>query len=356
MTDFFKRNSLWFLLLLIALAIYFLPIEVPSDISSLGKVYSSRHYILHKGNDGQVRESLINLATGVHEEFISREVERGDDIRLIMRPEIFDKDFISRHDTIAQIFSYQTAVELNSLVNDLEVINAQLLAEESGNKPEDIELAKKRREYAQIDAEIQEKIYQRQKSLYESEVIADQQFEDQERIIQLKKVQVAINDAELRSMESGAKPEQINYIKAQIRKLQSSIDDLQLKLKNQTITSPLNGIFRNSFSSDTLLVIEGVENLIIKIPVMIKDMHNVFIGQRIICKTDGRNEIVEAEVTHISKNVKILDGRQVIIITGRFLEENPKISSGVVVRGKLKRDPVLLKNFIANYFSKFFGR
>jgi hypothetical protein len=356
MTDFFKRNSLWFLLIFIALAIYFLPIKVPSDINSLGKVYSSKHYILHTGNDGQVRESLINLSTGVNEAFTTREVERGDDIRLKIRADIFDKEFISRHDTIAQIYSYQTELELNTLVNDLEVINAQLLVEESGNKPEDIELARKRREYAKIDAEIQEKIYQRQKYLYENEVIADQDFEDQERTIELKKMQIAINDAELRSLESGAKPEQIKYIKAQIRKLQSNISDLQKKLRNQTITSPVNGIFRNSYSPDTLLVIEDIDNLIIKIPVMIEDMQNVFIGQKIICKADGRKEIVEAEVTHIRKNVKIIDGRQVIIITGRFLEENPKISPGVVVRGKLERDPILLKNFIANYFNKFFGR
>ncbi|OQX79928.1 MAG: hypothetical protein B6D64_03995 [Bacteroidetes bacterium 4484_276] len=356
MTDFLKRNSLWFFLVFVALAVYFLPITIPSDIKSLGKVYSPKQYILYTANDGQVRESLINLATGMHEGFSAREMERGDDIRLRVNPDISNKEFISKHDTLAHIFSFVTAVKLNSLKSELEVINALLAAELSGNKAEDIELAKKRREYARMDAEIQEKAYRRQKYLYENEVIADQEFEDQGRLTELKKIQVAIREAELQSLASGAKPEQINFIKAQIRKVKADIADLELKSSNQTITSPINGIFCNTFSPDTILVIKDIDELIIKIPVEVKDIQNVFIGQRIICKVDGRKGNVEAEVTHISKNVSVISSRQIVMVTGRFLQENPKIMPAIVVRVKLERDPVLLRDFLVKWFAVFFSR
>ena len=356
MIDFLKRNVLWFLLILIVLAIYYLPIKIPSDINSMGKVYSPKQYILHTGSDGQVRESLINFTTGIHEEYSTRELERGDDIRLRIDPDIFDKDFIEKYDTLAHIYSYATTVKMNSLKNELEVVNALLAVEQSGYKSEDIELAEKRFEYARKDAEIQRKIFERQKVLYEGEVIADQEFEDQQRTAELKNMQVAINEAELKSMSSGAKPEHINYILAKINKLKAEITDLNLKIRNQTITSPLNGIFRNSYSRDTLLVIEDIDNLIMKIPVQVSEKDNVFLGQRIICKVDGRKEIIHAEVTHISKNVSVLNARQIVLITARFIEDDPEISPGVVVRGKFERDPILLRDFLVNKFEIFFKR
>jgi len=356
MIDFLKRNLIWFLLIFIILAVYLLPIKIPSDINSMGKVYSPKQYILHTGNDGQVRESLINFATGIHEGFSARELERGDDIKLKIQPEIFDKDFIKKGDTLAYIYSYVTTVKLTSLTNDLIVLNALLATEQSGYKPEDIELAEKRFEYAKVDAEIQERMYQRQKLLFESEVIADQEFEDEARLAELKKMQVAINEAELKSMTAGSKPEQINYIKAQINKLNAEIANLNLKISNQTITSPVNGIFRNSYSPDTLLVIEDIDDLIIKIPVPISEMDNVFLGQKITCKVDGRKEIIDAEVTHISKNVSVLGAQQIILITAKFLEEDKIIFPGVVVRGRFERDPILLREFLVNRFEIFFSR
>jgi len=356
MTDFFKRNSLWFILLLIALAIYFLPIKIPSDIHTMGKVYSPKQYILHTGSDGQVRESLINVASGIHEQFSARELERGDDIKLKILPKIFKKDIIEKGDTLAYISSYATTVTMNSLNNDLEILRAQLAVEKSGDKPADIELAEKRYEYAKIDAELQDKIYQRQKSLYESEVIADQEYEDQERLAQLKKAQVAINEAEIKSLASGAKPEQIDYIRAQINKLNSEIDDLNLKVSNQTITSPINGIFRNSYSPDTLMVIDDVDGLVLKAPVQVSEMDNVFIGQKITCKVDGRKEVFEAEVVSISKNVTVLNARQIVVINCRFLEDNPMIYPGIVVRATLERESVLLRDFLVDRFEIFFGR
>lgn len=356
MTDFLKRNSLWFLLIFVALAVYFLPITIPSDVNSLGKVYSQKQYILYTSNDGQVRESLVNLVTGVHEEFSAREMERGDDIRLKVQPDIFSKDIIAKHDTLAHIYSYVTAIKLNSLKSDLEVVNALLASELSGKKAEDIELAKKRSEYARMDAEIQEKTYQRQKFLYENEVIADQKFEDEGRQTELKKIQVAIKEAELHSLSSGAKPEQINYIKAKIRKIKVDIADLELKISNQTITSPINGVIYNTFSPDTILVIEDINNLIIKIPVQVKDMQNVFIGQKIFCKVDGRKGNIEAEVTHISKNVSVIGTRQIIMVTGCFFQENPDILPSIVVRVKLERDPVLLRDFLVKWSAIFFSK
>jgi hypothetical protein len=356
MTDFFKRNSLWFLLLLIALAIYFLPIKIPSDIHTMGKVYSPKQYILHTGNDGQVRESLINVATGIHEQFSARELERGDDIRLKIQPKIFKKDIIKKGDTLAYISSYATTLNLNSLNNDLEILRAQLAVEQSGLKPEDIELAEKRYEYARIDAEIQDKIYQRQKNLHDSDVIADQEYEDQQRMAQLKKMQVAINEAELKSMESGSKPEQLNYIRAQMNKLNGEIANLNMKISNQTITSPLNGIFRNSYSPDTLMVIEDIDDLILKAPVQVAEMDNVFKGQKITCKVDGRKEVFEAEVVNISKNVTVLNARQIVIITCRFSEDDPGIYPGIVVRAKLERESVLLRDFLVDRFEIFFGQ
>jgi hypothetical protein len=356
MTDYLKRNALWILLILLALAIYLLPIKIPADINTMGKVYSEREYILHTGNDGQVRESIINLATGIHEEFRVREPERGDDIRLHIVPHVFTSDIIHRHDTLAKFFSFSTMLKLTSLKSELDVVTAMLDAAKSGEKPAAIQLAEKRKKYATIDAEIQERMYQRQKVLFENEVIADQEFEDQQRLVELKKTQVAISEAELQALESGEKPAQINYIKSLIRKVKTEIANLELKVANQIITSPINGIYRNSFSPDTLIIIEDIDRLIIKLPVPLEDMKFVYPGQQIVFKIDGMKETINAEVTNVSRNVTVLNARQVVLVTACFTDNYPDILPGAVLRGKLKREPVLLRKFLVDRFEVFFGR
>jgi hypothetical protein len=348
--ELLNKNLFWILLFIVGSIIYFIPIKIPSDISISGKVYPAKQWVLYAGSNGQFMDTEIDLVAGVSNVYSSREFMRGDDVRFEIYPEILSKTVIEKGDVIGKIYSNETHTLLNTARQELKVEEALLQTYETGEKEEDIIFAEKNLEYAKIDAEVQLLEYNRQKILYDQKVISDQEFDEQKRLLGLKQAQVAINEAELQSLRSGKKSSEVEYVKAEIEKIKSDIADLEMKLQLHTITSPITGIFRNSFSADTLMVIESAHELIIKMPVSLKDRNRVFIGQKANCSIYGLKGEFSSEVVDISNYVGVAGGKQIFIVTAKIIESQVEILPGVVFKGKLSGDKVLLRDYIRKWF------
>ncbi|MCF8365961.1 MAG: hypothetical protein K9H16_09270 [Bacteroidales bacterium] len=353
LTDLISKNLFWLLLISVFFFIYFVPIYVPSNIAISGKVYPAKKWILFAGTNGQMMNTQIDLVAGVSNVYESREFSRGDDVRFEIKPEILKQSIIEKGDTIGIIFSNETNMLLNAAKKQLEVQNALLKTYISGDKKEVIALAEKQLEYARIDATSQWLTYNRQKDLFDQKVITAQEIENEKRIAELKQVEVGIKEAELQALISGEKPESIELIKAEIAKIESEINDLEGKREMQTIISPITGIFRNSFASDTLMVIESMDELIIKMPVGLKDRSRIFNGQRAECTVYGQNLAFDSEVVHISNHINVTGGKQTFIVTAIVGSEGTILLPGVVFKGKLAGNKILLRDYVAKWFRFF---
>lgn len=352
-TDFFYKNLFWFLLILAILFIYFAPIHLSSDIAISGKIYPAKRWVLFAGSNGQVMNTQIDLVAGVSNVYESREFSRGDDVRFEIRQEVLRKSLISKGDTIGVIYSNETQMLLNTSKKQLQVQKALLKTYQTGQKKEMIALAERALEYAIIDAESQQQAYVRQKLLFEQEVITQQKMEDEQRLVQLKEAEVGIKEAELQSLNTGEKPEDIELIKAGIEKIESEIYDLESKKDMQAIISPITGIFRNSFSSDTLMIVESMDELIIKMPVLLKDRNRIYEGQRANCTVYGQNLSFQSEVVHLSSHIGVASGKQFFISTAVVGTEEVKLLPGMVFKGKLEGGDILLRDYVGKWFRFF---
>lgn len=333
--------------------IYWVPIRVSDDISISGKVYPAEQWVLFAGTNGQIMHTQIDLVAGVSHIYETREFSRGDDVRFKIKPEILTQPLVNKNDTIGVIYSNEIRMLLNATRQDLAVKQALLNSYLTGMKEAEVALAEKKLEYAKIDAELQQRLFERQKELFDQEVIADQIYEDQKRLSKLKQAQVEINKAELVSARTGEKPENIELVKAEIEKIKTQIRDLEDKLERQTILSPITGIFQNSYAADTLMIIESVDELIIKMPVTLKDRARVFNGQRVVSTVLGQKQPFESEVVHISNHINSTGGRQTFIVTAVIRNNQGELLPGVVFKGKMEAEKILLRDYIMGWFSFF---
>lgn len=352
-SDLLYKNIIRILLLLAIAVIYWVPIRISDDISIAGKIYPAKQWVLFAGSNGQIMNTQIDLVAGVSHVYQSREFTRGDDVRFKINPEILTKSIIQKNDTVGVIYSNETMMQLNAARRDLAVKEAQLENYLTGLKEEDILLAEKKLRFAEIDADMQQKEYDRQKELHEQDVIADQNFDNQMRMAQLKQAQVEINKAELESARTGEKPETIELVKAEIEKIKTRIDDLETKLEMQTIVSPITGIFQNSYAADTLMIIESMDELIIKMPVSLKDRVRVFPGQKVTSTVLGQKQPFESEVVHMSNHISVSGGRQTFIVTAAIKKYESELLPGVVFRGKMEAEKILLRDYVMGWFSFF---
>ena len=352
-TDLFYKNILWVLLLAAAAVIYFVPIHISSNISIAGKIFPAKQWVLFAGTNGQIMNTQIDLVAGVSHVYETREFSRGDDVRFEINPAILKKSLIQQGDTIGKIFSNETHMALNQMRKELEVKKALLASYQSGEKAEFIELARRRLLYAEIDAKKQQNEFERQQELFNQEVIPEQDFEDQDRLLRLSEAEVEIKKAELESAMSGEKPETINMVEAEIEKIRARISDLEEKLGLQTIISPVTGIFQNSYTADTLMIIESMDELIIKMPVGLQDRDRVYRGQKVKSTVVGQKQPFESEVVQISNHISVSGGRQTFIVTAAIRQHETELLPGVIFKGKMVADKILLRDYILSWFGFF---
>jgi len=351
--DLLFKNQFWLLLIVVFLFIYYVPIHVSSDIKITGKVFPAKQWVLFAGSNGQIMNTQSDLVAGISNHYESREFSRGDDVRFEINPEILKKSIVDVGDTIGIVYSNETNMLLNASKKQLLVKKALLKTLQTGEKNEAISLAEKELEYARIDAENQRMTFNRQKALYDQKVITAQEMEDQHRLLNLMESTVKIKEAELQVITTGEKPENIGLIEAEIEEIESTIFDLVRKQELQTITSPVRGIFRNSSASDTMMIVESVDELIIKMPIILKDRSRIYVGQKANCTVYGQNVSFQSEVVHISSHISAVGGKQTFIITAEIKSENEIVLPGVVFKGKLEGGEVLLRDYVAKWFRFF---
>lgn len=351
--ELFVKNIFWIILLAALAFIYLVPVRISSDISISGKIFPARQWVLFAGSNGQIMNTQIDLVAGVSHVYETREFSRGDDVRFEINPEILTKSLIRKGDTIGTIFSNETHMLLNDARRDLEVKQALLASNQTGDKEALVELAKSRLQYAEIDAENQKREFSRQQELFKQEVIPEQDFEDQERLLKLSQAEVEIRKAELQTATTGEKPETLKMVEAEIEKIKSRISDLEDKLGLQTIISPITGIFQNSYAADTLMIIQSMDELIIKMPVGLKDRSRVFIGQNVTSTVLGQKQAFHSEVVQISNHISATGGKQTFIVTAAIRHHETELLPGVVFKGKMEAEKILLRDYVMSWFGFF---
>jgi hypothetical protein len=309
-------------------------VKIPTSIDSKGQLLSYQTWVLSKGTDGRLITYQTDNLTGITNSFGITQFERGDPVQFKLNPKIFLDNEVSNGDTIGSVISNEIIKDLERLRGELETNRALLAVQTSSEKESVIDVERKRLEFAKKEFEEQIKIYNRQKSLFEKELISQEDFETTEARYELSKINISIAEERLKTVLSGAKKEEIELLNSQIKAIEREIDILQFRFEKNNITVPISGMIIRPFSSDTLVIVNDTSKKVILIPVKWSESMYVFIDQEVIITSPEVSEKLIARVSSIDNSVKTMNNEQYVIITA--VSENPirYLKTGLYVEAK----------------------
>ncbi len=296
-----KKNKLVITFISIVLLVIFilLPIEYPISISAKAKIVPNKTWILLKGPDGRLITSLVDNFTGINKEFSVTQFERGDAVKFALEKNIIPGQSISVDDTIGVVYSNKNEQEIEELKGELAVAKASLSVKQSSEKQSVIDEEKRKLAYAQKQVEEQSKIFERQKKLYEKQLISQQDYENEQAKLDLYRINVNIAEEKLRTVQSGAKAEEIQFINSQIKSLENEISLLEQKSNSYVLRSPISGNVASSYNQDTLLIVNSDKEYAAFIPINLSLIHYVTKGNQI--------EIIQRNDSTLLTKVDVID-------------------------------------------------
>lgn len=150
-------------------------------------------------------------------------------------------DMVKSGQPIARIAGRSHEKNLKATIARLEEQKAQLALLQAGAKPEEVERALADVRTAGTSLAWSGPRADRYAKLFEQKLISDQDLENAQRQKDLDQARLEEAKANLELVRSGARPEQVDSVKAEIRSLQALVDNYQVDVERTTIVSPIDG-------------------------------------------------------------------------------------------------------------------
>lgn len=330
-----KPKIFFITLLLVIIVIIFIPVKLPVSINSTGKLLPFQTWTLAKGTAGRLITSLNDNSTGINNEFSVTQFERGDAVQFKLNLDVLRKEQIERGDTIGYVISNEIEKDIEKLKGELETAKASLTVQTSSEKESVIEAEKNKLTFAEKELEEQTKIYERKKKLFERDLISLQEFESDEARYELAKINISIAQERLRTVQSGAKEEEINFAASQIRALENEITVLRKRYESNNIVSPITGIVNRTFSADTLITINDLSNCVVIAPIEWSDINKINVDQEVLVSSSEVDEIINGKIVTIDNSVSTLNGLQYVLVTIFSEEKITQLKPGLFVDCKI---------------------
>jgi len=149
--------------------------------------------------------------------------------------------------------------------NLLATAQARLSVLEAGAKPEEVERASLAVERARVDLEAERIIYERSKRLFADGIASAQDWERAEADYRLKEVNLDLAKSELRILQSGAKPEEVEAVRVSISGYREELAALETMADGREIVSPITGRLSLGGSEGPLLKAGKVDSMLVKV-------------------------------------------------------------------------------------------
>lgn len=228
-------------------------------------IHPTEEWELCKTIDGNLISVHKNHRKNYVQNYAVTEFQRGDAVRFVLNPKIFDKEQLTIGDTIGYVYSNEEQRRLIQLLGQLGVLSAELEFHTTGQKPEDVLFAERKLILAQQELETQRKLMRRSEELIIDNVISKEQYDIDLNELKVKELSVELARVNLSSVDTGEKPEMEKLIRSKIAALSNEIEQIQNRLDLLTVVSPISGKILIDHGSMIKTVVSQNNETIVKI-------------------------------------------------------------------------------------------
>jgi hypothetical protein len=328
-------------------------LKVPHSINTYFEVYPTQKWILAKGSEGQIISNIIDFTSAVSNNYNIVQFERGESMNFELVPSLMSKFYIMKGDTVGIIYSSHLQETLTQLKGNLLVANANLAAKSTGEKDELIETAKRTVKLSEAKIEEKKLLFETAKELFKKEYISKEQYEAALWQLKQSEIENEVNKAQLNVLMTGSKEEDLLVLKSTIDSYLNEMKLLKNRLKDFTLTAPISGEIIKQFSRDTLLLVNNTSGLILIAPVRYENIHYLTEGEPVRIELKNIPEEIKGKLVSVSKEVKNLNGVQVIY--SRILLDSSSVNlvPGLLIGGEIILPKISIKEYLFSLFTAY---
>lgn len=349
-----KKYTIVLILIVIGMiAASFLPIEINHKIKTRALIQPVRSWELGRLQDGSLSSLFRNQMTGAIESYGVTEFRRGDVVRFEIWPDLYQGLEVSKGDTIGILYSNDEHVQMAMLKSQLEVLKAERRVIITGEKPENVRSAERELDLAKRDLESSKQTMERTIRLLADSVISVQKYELDENDLQMKKLAVNLAEARLAVVSTGEKPERIALISAQIESMEEQIRQLEYRMEQLTLFSPMDGVIvmdRNYLEKDLLVKVVDISKFIGVAPVLLRDKAYIQKGNSVLMREHFLQTTAEGIVHDFNNVSEMMRGETVVFFTVYFENNAGNLMPGKMVDIDVAAMPLNPQQYIYKLF------
>jgi HlyD family secretion protein len=222
---------------------------------------------------------------------------------------ISEGNIVKKDQIAAKLDDVDLKQQLDLRNAELNAARASLKELQAGSRPDEIGQAQAALTRVQSEATKSKQDYERQKKLFDREVISQQELENAQANYETSQARVTEASKSLKLVQEGPRVEKIEQAKAQVEAAEKAVDLAQTQLQYATLTSPMDGVVLSQnveageyVSPGTPIVTVGkLDSVWLRAFIDETDLGRVHVGQSVRVKTDTYpNKVYDGKVSFIS--------------------------------------------------------
>lgn len=328
------------------------PTAIPYTIDTSSLVMPISEWTLSRAQNGNLISTLKDNRTGRLNAFSASVFQRGYQADFQLNPKIYHQPYLSKGDTVANMYSNQDQERLVQLQGELAVQEAELELVSTGQKSADVEGVVNQLALAQQELAAQRVLTQRTVALHQDSLTSLQEYELALNTLRVRELNVGRIEAGYKSATTGSKPEQVRVIRTRINSLQRQIQHIKQGLKELTVVSPVSGtvLLQKAAANpmeEVLVSVADNSAYVVLLPVNYLEKNYVQLRQKIEVAVTGTTQTAVGRIIGIDNTVQIVDGRQAFFVTALIDDKKAPLVPGMVVRTTISCQPISLKGHVA---------
>jgi len=246
---------------------------------------------------------------------------------------------INNGDLIAVLDANEFEQEVAIRRADLQLAKANLAELEAGSRQQEIDAARATFERAEAEMQQQKRDYQRQKELYEKNVISEQEHEKAQTAFEVATARLKESREQFKLVEEGPRKEKIQQARARVEQAKEALKLAEIKLSYTKLFSPLSGIVLSEHIEPGEYVVPGtavitiadLQDIWLRAYINETDLGKVKVGQKVEVTTDsypnkkyqGRISFIASQAEFTPKTVQTQEQRVKLVYRIKIEIDNP---------------------------------
>ncbi|MFH1700417.1 MAG: hypothetical protein ABIE07_07495 [Candidatus Zixiibacteriota bacterium] len=265
---FKPRNIVIFTSVLIVAIVFLFIIPFQSQVGAGITIQPKAEFrIVHQSAQGRL--DLYLRESGTERIFGTEHIQlsSGDLAVLRLVPLVKEGDIVKKGDTLATIISSQVLGNLDAARAELDRLQNEIALIQSPPKPEEITSAQAAVNAAKANVEQMQNDVDRNRSLFEKNLIARQEIEQSESYLIVAQSNLKEAQAKLELIKAPPKKEEIDILKSKISTQNASIRYLATQEAAQAIVTPIDGVIVAQYRDELLFKVADMSQAEITMPI-----------------------------------------------------------------------------------------